>query len=63
MRAGASVGKARSLMDDLGKTMASAGPSIAVQLVGLDVTPQVGGWVAQDSSPSTCRSSRKANAM
>lgn len=40
--AGASYGRVRGLRDDLGKTLDSAGPSIAVQMVGLNSTPMAG---------------------
>jgi len=40
--AGASYGKVRSLRDDLGRPMDLAGPSIAVQLVGLNSVPNAG---------------------
>lgn len=39
--AGASYGRVRTLKDDLGRIVPSAGPSIAVQLVGFDSTPVV----------------------
>jgi len=40
--AGASYGRVRTIKDDLGRVMTSAGPSIAVQMVGLDSTPVAG---------------------
>lgn len=42
VRAGASCGRVRNMTNDLGKYVDSAGPSIAVQLVGLDSTPSAG---------------------
>ncbi|KXZ43734.1 hypothetical protein GPECTOR_81g182 [Gonium pectorale] len=42
IRAGASYGKVRALTNDLGQTMPSAGPSIAVQLTGLNSVPAAG---------------------
>lgn len=39
--AGASYGKVRSLLNDLGKPMEAAGPSIAALVVGLNSVPQV----------------------
>ncbi len=40
--AGASAGRVRTLSNAAGVTMVEAGPSIAVQLVGLDSTPGAG---------------------
>ncbi|GLC47031.1 hypothetical protein PLESTB_001437200 [Pleodorina starrii] len=42
VRAGASYGKVRALSNDLGQNMPSAGPSIAVQLTGLNSVPAAG---------------------
>ncbi len=42
VRAGASYGRARTLQNDLGRSMGEAGPSIAVQLVGLNSVPAAG---------------------
>ncbi|GIL67209.1 hypothetical protein Vafri_20631 [Volvox africanus] len=42
IRAGASYGKVRALSNDLGQSIPSAGPSIAVQLTGLNSVPAAG---------------------
>ncbi|EFJ46366.1 hypothetical protein VOLCADRAFT_93234 [Volvox carteri f. nagariensis] len=42
VRAGASYGKVRALTNDLGQNIPSAGPSIAVQLTGLNSVPAAG---------------------
>eukprot|EP00198_Chlamydomonas_reinhardtii_P003072 XP_001692408.1 organellar translation initiation factor [Chlamydomonas reinhardtii] len=42
VRAGASYGKVRSLTNDLGRPLVDAGPSIAVQLTGLNSVPAAG---------------------
>ncbi|KAG2442199.1 hypothetical protein HYH02_009685 [Chlamydomonas schloesseri] len=42
VRAGASYGKVRSLTNDLGRPLTDAGPSIAVQLTGLNSVPAAG---------------------
>ncbi|KAJ9507639.1 hypothetical protein QJQ45_019178 [Haematococcus lacustris] len=51
--AGAAYGKVRTLRDDLGQPMQEAGPSIAVQMVGLGSCPMAGeewGVVASESA-------------
>lgn len=46
VHAGAAYGKVRTMFDDMGKAVYNAGPSIAVQLIGLNATPQVGKFCA-----------------
>jgi translation initiation factor IF-2 len=40
--AGGAYGKARALMDDKGNQIKEAGPSVPVEILGLDVTPDAG---------------------
>ena len=42
MLAGANYGRVKAMFDDLGKKVASVGPSTAVQILGLDGAPQAG---------------------
>ena len=42
--AGASMGKVRSMSNAAGASISEAGPSIAVQMVGLNSVPQAGEW-------------------
>lgn len=42
MLAGTSVGRVRAMMDEDGKPIDSAGPSIPVEILGLDTTPNAG---------------------
>lgn len=42
MSAGACYGKVRSLNNAAGRPIQEAGPSIAVQLIGLNAVPQAG---------------------
>ncbi len=39
---GNAVGRVRAMVDDKGKTIKSAGPSVPVEIVGLDAVPQAG---------------------
>ena len=40
--AGTAVGRVRAMIDDKGKTVKEAGPSVPVELVGLDAVPEAG---------------------
>ncbi len=40
--AGNAVGRVRAMVDDKGKTVKSAGPSVPVEIIGLDDVPQAG---------------------
>ena len=42
MLAGTSVGRVRAMLDENGKPIKSAGPSIPVEILGLDATPNAG---------------------
>ncbi|KAG2490006.1 hypothetical protein HYH03_011472 [Edaphochlamys debaryana] len=56
VRAGASVGKVRSLANDLGQAITQAGPSIAVQLIGLNSVPAAGEEFEVHASEQEARS-------
>jgi len=58
--AGASYGKVRTLLNDLGKSVPEAGPSIAVQMVGLDSVPAAGEEFVVHASDSDARAAAAA---
>lgn len=60
VRAGAAYGRVRSLLNDLGKAVSEAGPSIAVQLVGLNAVPSAGEELEVCASESEARERAEA---
>jgi translation initiation factor IF-2 len=58
--AGASLGKVRSLSNAAGASITEAGPSIAVQMVGLNNVPQAGDEFKVYSSDADARAASEA---
>jgi len=54
------VGKVRTLLNDLGKGMPTAGPSIAAQVIGLATVPQAGDEFAVYATDSDARTAAEA---
>lgn len=63
VRAGASLGKVRNMINDLGRSVDTAGPSIAVQLFGLDSTPVAGEEFRVYSTDSEAREAAMKSAQ
>ena len=53
--AGAAWGRVRALIDDLGETVAEAGPSVPVEILGFDSAPEAGDPFAVVESDSRAR--------
>jgi translation initiation factor IF-2 len=53
--AGASWGRVRALLDDKGKTVVSAGPSVPVEVLGFDSAPEAGDQFAVVESEARAR--------